>query len=616
MNPEDGMLLFILGLSLACLPKSAAGIDEGLADDVCLLQTTGSVIAGLHRSRAATGGGVVPHAFNAQSPYSLTEMTDRFEAYMVQKQAQLENFGESENARLGTAVLAAPHPQEKLLVEAALKGNEESRLEAQNAFVEMRNFVNTFKQIIGAAGDAGTCEELTCGEHAYCTMDRARGSHPDIGAIGARCVCNAGYQGNGFVCHTPSEFALTPLLPSQPGAPHLQLADLHINTLEGNVVIALYRDITNSHKGYAIVGKAGPDSMKWHAPVLFSKQSQAFSPVLVQLISANSTGIAIAYRDANRGGNGLLLGGRVDPANGAVILGAPKAFARHQAQGMQMLPLSESRVAVIFAEHLFQNQDDLNLGGSMYGASLLARVASDGAIPQILGKTRFAIGPVARLSATAIAPDSFGIAYRQGGVTDDSSKIAEAACIVGQLHRNQLLFNAPAVFLEPDKAHIWARSLSLVGKDTISYTYHSGDEKITKQAILHVDHQTHRLEVVHGPEVFADGFSPVVGSVALVPDLADASEHPRERSTAMRQEPQGSVLLTVLGHMAPKPAEARLCRISPSGIPQTCKALKWSSDNLSNLASVSGTTVSDGRFVFTMTDATGKAYYQMVGLAL
>ena len=42
------------------------------------------------------------------------------------------------------------------------------------------------------------------------------------------------------------------------------------------------------------------------------------------------------------------------------------------------------------------------------------------------------------------------------------------------------------------------------------------------KAILHVDNQTHRLTIVHGPEVWSHGFSPVVGSVALVPGVSEA----------------------------------------------------------------------------------------------
>jgi len=524
--------------------------------------------------------------------YHMTKMADRFLAFVLKEQASMENFGSAEQDRLESAIVAATHPKDKSLLESTVQVNEESRLENLNAFSETKNFVTTLKQIMGAVGSASACEDLTCGDHAHCAMK----------TNGAQCFCNEGFQGNGFVCRTPLQLTMSPLLlQKQEGQLHLKMADLQVTTLDGNVVVVVYRDTMNGNKGYVVLGHVGPDSMKWHTPVLFSNQSKAFGPVLVQLVDDDhghrSGGIAIAFRNANRGGDGLLVGGQVSPTNGSVTLGTPKAFARHQAQAMKMIPLPDSRVAVIFAEHLFQgNASTMPLGGAMYGAALLAKVHSNGSSPEIMSKDRFAVGPVARFSVAALSPTSFGIAYRQGG-GNPGSELAEAACIVGELHRSHIRFNSASVLLEPALAHIWARSLTLVGKNTISYTYHSADEKTTKQAILRADPKTHRLEVVHGPVVLAEGFSPVISSVAFVPEAP---------------ETQASLLLTVLGGDGPKPAQARLCKIA-QGKSLGCMQLSWAARNL---ASISTTEVSDGRFVMLATDGQGSPSYGIAGLAL
>lgn len=520
-------------------------------------------------------------------------MTDQFLAFMLKKQAVLESFGAGERERLMNAILSAPRESDKSLLEATAKANEETRLETQNALSETLNFVSTFKQIIGSTAGPSSCEDLTCGEHAHCAMD----------SVGARCSCNMGFQGNGFVCRTPLNLSMTPILiQSQSGPVRSHLADLRVATLQGNVVVAVYRDVVDANKGYVMLGRAASHGMQWHPPVLFSSQSQAFSPVVVQLAEdehgRNQGGIAIAFRDANRGGNGILVTGKVNSSSGDVTLGVPKAFARHQAQAMSMVPLPDSRVAVIFAEHLFQGQAGQVEGGAMYGAALLAQVSSNGSAPEIISKDRFAVGPVARFSVAALSPTSFGVAYRQGGA-EPGSDMAEAACIVGELHSSHIRFNSAAVLLEPTQAHILARSLTLVGKNTIAYTYHSANEKVTKQAILRADPKNHRLEVVHGPVVLSEGLSPVIGSIA-----------------AVTQEPEGqgqdSLLLTVLGHDGPKPAEVRFCRIS-KGTPSACLDL---ASGARNLASVAATEVSDGRFVILMTDTAGSPHYQIVGLAM
>jgi len=536
----------------------------------------------------------------ATDAYYVTRMGDRFLNLLAKHQTHVDQSGTAEQDRLETAILHAASPLDKALLETTARVNEENRLEAESALSEMRNFVTTLKQAMGAVGSASSCQDLTCGDHAYCTASSS---------LGAKCLCKDGYQGNGYICKTAMQFAAHPLMQMQQGQVPPRIADIHVSTLQGDTIVAVYRDISNSHKGYALLGHATPNSMHWKSPVLFSDNSKAFNPVIVQLQTADNRkgGIAIAFRSANRGGDGVLLGGRIDPMTGKVTIGSPKVFAQHQAQAMAMLPLSDSRVAVIFAEHILHGSADQPLGGAMYGASLLAQVHSDGASPEIIGKDRFASGPVARLSATLLSPSLLAIAYRLGGTESDTEQ-AEAACIAGQVHRHRVVFNSPAVLLEPERANIWSRSLTRIGDNLLSYTYHSGNEKVTKQAILQADPKTHRLEVIQVPNVLATGFAPVVSSVALVPpnDL-----ELQKTSLLEHGHQQTARLLTYIGHDGAKPAHVQLCGISSSRIPSGCKELAWAGQDP---ASMSGAAVSDGRFVFVFTDAGGNAFYQFAGL--
>jgi hypothetical protein len=538
--------------------------------------------------------------------YYVTKMSDRFLSFLSKHEDAVAKFGAAEMDRLRSAIQSAPQSRDKALLEETARVNEENRLEAQNAFSRMRNFATTLKQAMGAVGSASRCEELTCGAHAYCAVDAA---------LGAQCLCKEGYQGNGFICQTPMQFAIHSLIQFQPGQPHPKVADINVHTLRGDTIVAVYRDISNAHKGYALLGHATPENIRWHSPILFSNESRAFDPVIVQLQeeSGHRGGIAIAYRDADRGGDGILVGGKISALTGEISVGTPKAFARHQAQAMAMLPLPDSRVAVIFAEHLLDDGPGQPRGGAMYGATLLAQVHTDGQAPQVINKERFAKGPVARLSVAALSPSLFAIAYRQGEIEPQAAQ-AEAACIAGQVRHNSIYFNSPAILLEPDQKNIWSRSLSRIGDNLLAYTYHSGNERVTKQAIISADAKTHHLKVVSGPEAVAHGFTPVVGSVALVPtieDLAAQDTGPSPVSFTEQRRQQSVRLLTYAGHDGPKPAQARLCGISSSGIPSGCRDISWASHDL---VSGSGTPLSDGRFLFLFTDARGNAFYQFVGL--
>merc|ERR1719199_1891031 len=107
------------------------------------------------------------------------------------------------------------------------------------------------------------------------------------------------------------KFTAHALMQVTPGQPQAQIADIQVSTLQGDTIVAVYRNVRDDHRGYAMLGHVTSDEMLWRSPVLFSKESQAYNPVLVQLREGDNAqhmgGIAIAFRDMNRGGDGVLL---------------------------------------------------------------------------------------------------------------------------------------------------------------------------------------------------------------------------------------------------------------------------------------------------------------------
>lgn len=305
----------------------------------------------------------------------------------------------------------------------------------------------------------------------------------------------------------------------------------------------------------------------------------------------------------------MLAGGRYDQSTGNVTMSVAKAFARHQAQGMAVVPLTDSLVAVLFSEHALSGTaaGGINgrtpVGGAMYGSAVLAKIDPDGfAQPELLGKQRFVNGPVARVSAARLSPSTFAIAYRLG---DDgaATQKTEASVMLGRLRGQELVFGPDSVSLEPGQSQIWGRGLTALNSDTFAYTYHSGTEKLTKQALLRVDPATQKLVVLRRPEVVAKGFSPHVGAVssALLQDAGDAVSP----AAPLR-------MFTYFSREGSPKAEARLCGVSAdSGELRDCHDVVWSDREIGSAA---GAALGDGRVVFAYTDVKGAPFYQLVGL--
>merc|ERR1719428_1647667 len=108
--------------------------------------------------------------------YYVVKLLDKFKNYAVKHQALSDVRHGMEMERLQETMENSEDEEDKTLLEASATENEESKLESQNAFNEMLNFVNTLKQAMGAKGSTPPCEDLTCGEHAVCTESIQEGA--------------------------------------------------------------------------------------------------------------------------------------------------------------------------------------------------------------------------------------------------------------------------------------------------------------------------------------------------------------------------------------------------------------------------------------------------------
>jgi len=542
---------------------------------------------------------------SADDVYYVSRMADKFASFTNTRKKALDEFHVEEQKRLENAVIKATSDADKSLLEIGAETNEESRLEAQNALNQMMNFVTSLKQSMGSGGTAASCRDLSCGERAYCGDSEK----------GAKCLCQDGYEGDGFVCNPPSRVTPRALLQGKINEPVPQVADVSVLALRDHTIAVVFRDTTKLHKGYMMLGTVGLTGTTWTEPVVFSNESQAYSPSLVQLESPSrkSDLLAISFRDQDRSGTGMILGIHRDVKTNSLSFGPQKAYARNQAQQVALVPVSQRRVAILFSEHVISGVAGRLTGGTMFGTAALTQVSSDVAVaPEVIGKHRFASGAVSRITVAPLAPDEFVVAFRHG--EQDGALKEEASCVVARVLATELVMDPTAVSLEPFETQIWARSVALVQDGVVSYTYHSGNSQLTKQAFLRYDPYTRRLSVLRKPEVIAKGFTPYVGTITTADVSYNLNEfgvvvHHDDKPTFLQKE--GPRLFTYYNKGGSDKVQARICKVSNDGLPEKCNEMDWLGHEQ---LSVNGAAVGDGRVLFVTTDARGTPFYHLVGM--
>jgi len=534
--------------------------------------------------------------------YYVSDVAERFSAALQQIRARdaHRSLKEAEDLAQKRSIMEqASDPKDRELLEEAFEIQEENRMERQSAQGKAASFVAMLRQVMGNGAGAQSCQELTCGGNAFCET---------VGAESAMCKCKAGYEGDGLVCNPSASFTEHALIAVPAGSAAPQVSDLHVATLSDQAVAVAFRDVTRKNRGFLVLGKAYDGGMRWGPPALISDQSPAFGPVLAELADS-PRGFALAYRTANRGGDALLCYGRRDGEN-RVQLGAPLTFAKYQAQGMALIALPQARVAVLFAEHVPVSSGKFD----SFGSSLLAEFPADHGkgnaglvVAKLLGKYRFATGAVSRLSAAPLSSKSFAVAYRQGKAQaqDSEQQSREATVSLAELWGPELVFTTQALTLEPSRGQIWARSVAGLGGNAFAYTYHSGAEQVTKQAIVRLDPQSHRLVLVQEPVTISAGFTPFVSTIGTV---QQRREHQAPELVQLLQS-QGHRLFTFLGGQGAK-GQGRICGVT-EGRPVGCKEVGTTQREVLGVAIAA---VGDGRVFLLTIDAKGAPYYTLVGL--
>lgn len=539
--------------------------------------------------------------------YYVSDVADRFTAVLQQMRARdaHESLAAAQDeARLRDVIMHASTPQDKDLAELAVESQEESRLERENAEGAVASFVANLRQMGGDGASAHSCGELACGDLGYCDASG--------GQEGAVCRCRAGYQGNGFVCHPPTALVQHPLIQTAGGALPAQVADLHVSLLHGNNVAVAFRDKSRRDVGFVVIGEVRDGGVRWSRPTVISNRTAAFGPVLVELKS-DPGHLAVAYRTKDRGGDGILAFGKHD--KGRVFFGQPQVFARYQAQLATLLALPQSRVAVLFAEHQPRQGTATSGDFDMFGASLLAELVpgQEGTAPKspkLLGKYRFVEGPVSRISVAALSPLSFVVAYRAGQGPNEAavSTSREATVSIAELWGPELVFTTHPLSLEPNQDHIWARSVVALGNNAFAYTYHSGNEQLTKQTIMQLDKTTHRLVMLQEPAVVSRGFTPFISTVSSV---LNSEEHQTASQAALLQS-QEHRLFTFVGSDKGAKGQGKICRVLQGG--SALGGCKDAGLSAGQVFSVASTLLGDGRAFLLTSDAKGVASYALVGL--
>jgi len=442
--------------------------------------------------------------------------------------------------------------------------------------------------VMGAAQKGGSgkgCETVTCGLHASCTRT----------TLGAQCVCDEGFVGDGLHCAAPAAFLPQHLLVDGALGRSRKVADLTVTNFMGEKLAIAWRDVTHKEQGVMMLGKATSGGVEWAPPERFTKTGKGYDP---QIVGLPSNRIALVYRDENREGTGWMRAGEigVSGVRGAdqhITWGDPITICRNQAHKIALVSLPGNKVAAMYSDHIAASETKPK---ESFGNSALASIGPKGAV-EVLGNFRFVDKAVARVEATQLTPSSFVLAYRAGKEVDemDTSVITrqEADAVYGEVDDDDLVFDPHPLHLEPDAQQVWSRGISLIGLNTFSYAYQLGEEEKTKLAVVKVNPATHRMTVTDGPYVIHDGFTPYVSMVSL--PYAPTDPH------------------TVVYYQPNKLGTLNICRVQPAtGKLSRCQDFTWMNQQLSSVAGIS---LGGGRMLFAFTDMEGVPYYQMFGLA-
>merc|ERR1719387_1644287 len=267
-------------------------------------------------------------------------------------------------------------------------------------------------------------------------------------------------------------------------------------------------------------------------------------------------------------------------------------LCHNQAHGFALVSLPGNRVAAIYPDSTPATQSRPR---EPFGNSLLAVVGPRGSLSTV-GMFRWTDSPVVRVEVTQLTPASFVVAARAAKAVDelDTSKITrqEAMVVYGELDDTDLVFDPNALNIEPAATQVWGRGVGLVAPNMFGYAYQLGKNQKTKLAMIHVDPETHRMQIADGPVELGEGFSPYVSMLSVPYSPADPH-------TLVYYQPKDKAMLNV-------------CDVTSVGKLQHCEDFSWAAQPL---GSVAGVTVQGGKSLFLFTTKAGVPYYQVLGLS-
>lgn len=567
------------------LSPSVFGIEMRRSNDL-EMQTTKKRTNLRHNHHAA----IQQYAKNAAADvYYIPELLDRFKLFAVQQQALTDHRHLYEVQRLNAAITATSNLGDKELLNETVHANLESRLEAQNAYLQMLNFVNTLKAVAtGSDTSARTCNEITCGDYAICEEDEH----------GAKCRCEEGFDGDGFQCFPPHHFTAVSLFTLE-GGKKPNVKELHLTVFNDVHLGVVFRDANEGNRGFVMVGRAGLALVRWSTPVPFSGKAKAYGPVIAGL---GERSLLIGYRDADEGGSGFVVSGVLNVTDQyKILLSTPELFAKNQAHTFSIVQLPHNRAALMYAESVV---DD---GGNVleaFGSACLAEVGLPAnhslapPPPSVMGKYRFSDVPVEHLSATLLTDSTFVVAYR--GITDGPGgpqpPFKEASVVWGRVLKDgEVTFSPNPVSLEPETSQIWDRGVAVVSQNMFAYSYYCGISQELKMTVIKIDPNTHQMSITDGPKILSKGKSGYVGAI----NVPFAPEIPHT--------------YTFFDRPGEGVGTAQVCRVSQLGRITECKQRPFAGYDIPGGA-ISGQLLWDGRLIFAFATKTGEPFYQVEAL--
>jgi hypothetical protein len=554
-----------------------------------LLLVLPAVAAALLRGATAEdhAGLPKPHDVDKRDAlWHLGEMLDQFAEFANTTNATVVNRHAGEDVRLKRAFTSTTDSVAQMALMQSITENEASLREEQMVFAEMLKFIGTLDGVIGRVpipGSGRSCKDVTCGEHASCSRT----------TMGAECVCDEGFEGDGMSCTAPSLFVPQRLLRDGLRGRSSRIADVSVNMFMGYQLVVAFRDISNFNVGTVMIGDFTDGHIHWSPPEKFA-ELKAFDPVAVGM---DTNRIVIAYRDDDREATLFLRAGELD-ASGVrgttkhITWGEPLSVARMQAHRAALLNLGPDKAVVFYKDFRPATKETPE---RHFCAAGLANVGKLGALSE-LGTFHFLEFAATRLTAKLLTPTSFVVGYRGTKAVDDLDasivRRQEASVIYGELVETELVFDPHPVDLEPDITNVWDRGLSVVGPHTFGYAYQTGVEQGTHLAVITVDPVTHHMKVL-SRNLLSKGFSPFVKMV----DIPYSPDDPH--SLALYQEGDKNV--------------ANVCDVDLTlGNLTRCEEMVWMDRKLSTVATA---TLGSGRTLLVFADDQGVPYYHVIMLS-